>query len=98
MEPDDNGRLWVGSNGLSDWYFWGGSSGPQLKDNQWHQVSVTFSVSNNIAVLYVDGIEIANTSTGYQNITNSPKGWPSSHSDNITTVRIGGPAPCVFRR
>jgi len=84
IEPDENGALWVGQDGFADWYWWG-NAGVPLNDGQWHHVAVTFSSSNDIAILYVDGLEIANTSSGYGNGT----GW--HFSDAISAVRIGGP-------
>lgn len=55
---------------------WFGTS-TYYNDNQWHHIAVTFSVSDSAAVIYVDGAEVVSNSY--------------SLSDNITTVRIGGP-------
>jgi hypothetical protein len=79
IEPDGAGILWVnceGGSAPSSW--WGGTPPkPNLNDNQWHHVVVTYSFSNNIAVFYIDGKSIANVVHPYQ--------------DDITTVRLGGP-------
>ena len=81
VEPDTEGQLWVYGQGGC---WWGGAV-PTVNDGWWHHVAVTFSGPNNIAVLYVDGEEIANTSAGY----GGGSGWP--FSDPISAVRIGGP-------
>jgi hypothetical protein len=75
-EPDSGGV------GYEDWAM---ASGATLNDDLWHHITVTYSASNQLAVYYLDGIEVIN----------NPE-W--NYSDPILTVRIGGPRSSDTRR
>ena len=85
VEPGADGCLWV--NGVEADVWWGGE-GETLDDNQWHHVALTCSNSQDIAVLYVDGVPVADTSESYGE-EGAGSGWP--FSDNILAIRLGGP-------
>jgi hypothetical protein len=64
---------------------WATASNIVLNDDKWHHVTVTYSASNQRAVFYLDGVEVI-----------SDPNW--TYSDNILTVRIGGPRSSSARR
>ena len=70
LEPDPDGVLYHKTP-------WFGSGQARVNDNQWHHVALTFSDAEDYTIIYVDGAEVARSS--------------SSGSEPITAVRIGGP-------
>ncbi len=76
VECNGVGDLYIADFGV-DTYGDLGTSGAKLNDNQWHHVAITYSVTANTMVVYVDG-----QAAGSQSFT---------ANDPITAVRIGGP-------
>jgi len=86
IEPDDDGILWIAAfDNPPEEVWWGG--GETLDDNKWHHVALTCSNSQDIAVLYFDGVAVADTSESFGSGTGT--GWP--FSDEILAIRLGGP-------
>ena len=85
FEPDDKGILWMAvfDEPPEGEVWWGG--GDTLDDNRWHHVALTCSNSRNIAILYVDGQAVVDTSESF----GGGSGWP--FSDEILGIRLGGP-------
>ncbi len=65
---------------------WSMASGVALNDDKWHHITVTCSASNQRIIFYLDG---------EMEVTSDPN-W--GISDNILTVRLGGPRSSDARR
>jgi hypothetical protein len=72
IECDGVADLYVSSGSI-----WFGTKNAKVNDEQWHHIAVTYSVTANKIVIYVDGKSAASSA--------------SSLTDAISTVRIGGP-------
>jgi len=70
LEPGDAGELY-------NYTPWFGNTNVTFNDNEWHHVATTFSTTDSLTIIYVDGVEISRGFAG--------------GNQTIQTVRIGGP-------